>query len=464
MSEVVGNDALISWIYGTFGHPLHFVAEVAMAFFIFYLLNIKSYRDPHHDEKLTLAEEESLIADWKPEPLCGTDADHEQASFPLLEGPPTAHVTIDGTHFINMVSCGVHGLQNHPEVKNVAEETARLYGVGSCGPRGFYGSLKPHNDFETKIAKFMGTQGGVLYGSEFQAIATVLPAFLKEGDIAIIDKGVSFAVQNGINLCRCQKKWFAHNNMDDFKLRLQELQKEFDLQKNRVFFIAEGVYANTGDIIPLNEVMALKEKYPFRMILEESYSVGVLGKSGRGVTEHFGVDITQIEVIVASLGNALGGVGGFSVCEELLASHQRLNCTGYVFSCALPPLSSAASSKVLDLLESTDCLKRLQENLNFAYPKLKAIKDLVLTSHPSSPYIRLVLREVHQDHAEATRKLKAIQQFCHSSNVLVSVFEYQKEQFPGQPCLRLSIFADHTQKDIEIVVNALTGATQKICS
>jgi len=454
------DEPFISWISTTFGHPVHFVAEMALVLFIIYLLTKKSYRDPKDDDKLTVEEEESLIAEWKPEPL---SPNIEPVSHLVLDGPALPRVLLDGKDCINLISCGVLGLQHHPEVKKTAIEAARKFGAGSCGPRGFYGSLKPHCDFEIRIAQFMKSDGGVLYGSETQAIATVLPAFLKEGDIAIIDKGVSYGIQNGLNLCRCQKKWFAHNNMDDFRLRLKELQKEFEQKKSRIFFIGEGVYANTGDIIPLNEIMPLKDLYPFRMILDESFSVGVLGKTGRGVTEHFGFEVSQIEIIVASLGNALGGVGGFSVCDELLSSHQRLNCTGYVFSCALPGFASAASSKAVDIIEKSGCVAELQAKTSFAYQRLKNIKDLVLTSHPAVPYARMVLREVHQDHSEAVKKLKAIQRICHEEGVLIHVWEYQREQFPGQPCLRLSISKDHTQKDLEIAITVLEKAAERVC-
>jgi len=460
MSSLIDGDMLLVWITETFNHPVHFAAEVVLVLFILYLLTKRPHREQAPEDKLTLEEEEELIAEWNPEPLVKSE-DHTPLP-PVVQGPSDAHVTVDGKDFINLASNGILGLQNHKLVRQVAVETCKIFGVGSCGPRGFYGSLKPHNDFEVDIAKFMGTQGGVLFGSEFQAIATVLPAFLKDGDIAIIDKGVSFAIQNGLSLCRCRKKWFNHNDMTDLKLKLEELKKEFESKKSRIFFIGEGVYANTGDIIHLNEVMALKARYPFRIILEESFSVGALGKTGRGVTEHFGIEINQVEIIVASLGNALGGVGGFSVCDELLASHQRLNCTGYVFSCALPGFAAAGSSKSLELIDF-ELMNKLHSNVSDAIKILKTNQDLVLLSHPASSYIRLVLKEQNSEAREVVAKLKAIQQYCYDNGVLISTWEYQREQFPGIPCLRLSISAGLSLTELKQSLGVLQQATDKFC-
>ncbi|XP_020408146.1 long chain base biosynthesis protein 1a [Zea mays] len=167
------------------------------------------------------------------------------------------------------------------------------YGVGSCGPRGFYGTIDVHLDCESKIAKFLGTPDSILYSYGISTIFSVIPAFYKKGDIIVADEGVHWAVQNGLHLSRSTVVYFKHNDMASLASTLEKLTRgNKRAEKIRRYIVVESIYQNSGQIAPLDEIVRLKEKYRFHVILEESHSFGVLGKSGCGLAEHYGVPVS----------------------------------------------------------------------------------------------------------------------------------------------------------------------------
>ncbi|PWZ25782.1 Long chain base biosynthesis protein 1a [Zea mays] len=150
-----------------------------------------------------------------------------------------------------------------------------------------------HLDCESKIAKFLGTPDSILYSYGISTIFSVIPAFYKKGDIIVADEGVHWAVQNGLHLSRSTVVYFKHNDMASLASTLEKLTRgNKRAEKIRRYIVVESIYQNSGQIAPLDEIVRLKEKYRFHVILEESHSFGVLGKSGCGLAEHYGVPVS----------------------------------------------------------------------------------------------------------------------------------------------------------------------------
>jgi len=246
------------------------------------------------------------------------------------------------------------------------------------------------------------------------------------------------------------------------------------------FLIIEGIYGNTGDIVPLKEVMKLKQSYPFRIILDESWSFGVLGKTGKGVTEHFNVPVTDVEIIVASTGNAIGSVGGFAVGQDEICSHQRLNCTGYVFSCASPPFTSAAASTALQLLskggvkplELRPKTKRMHERLTAMLASSGAHKGRTSqgigdifenTSDVESPYIHLRLKIKYEDRDEVQALLEKVVDLCFEKGVIIATATYSaREIFRPAPGLKISVPLQITNDEIDKAVDVLRTSIMEV--
>ncbi|GBO08691.1 Serine palmitoyltransferase 1, partial [Araneus ventricosus] len=266
-------------------------------------------------------------------------------------------VMVDGKQCLNAATHNYLGLVEHEKLEEAALQCLRKYGVGSCGPRGFYGTVDIHLELEAKLAKFMKQQEAVLYSYGFSTISSAIPAYAKHGDVIFCDEGVNFAIQKGLVASRSQIFFFKHNNVDDLErlLKQQDERDKLNPKKAKVtrrFLVVEGIYMNFGDICPLPRMVDLKNKYKVRLFIDEACSFGVLGETGRGVTEHFDIPMEEVDLITSTLEAAIPGYGGFCVGTSFIVDHQRLSGLGYCFSASLPPFQAGVAIAALDILES----------------------------------------------------------------------------------------------------------------
>ncbi|RID77296.1 hypothetical protein BRARA_A00221 [Brassica rapa] len=332
----------------------HIFVEVLLGFVIVFLLSQKSYKPPQRP--LTEQEIDELCDEWVPEPLI----------------PP---ITQDMRH--------------EPPVLESCTSALEKYGVGSCGPRGFYGTIDVHIDCETRISKFLGTPDTILYSYGLSTMFSTIPCFCKRGDIIVADEGVHWGIQNGLQLSRSTIVYFKHNDMDSLHITLEKIMTKNKRSKNlRRYIVAEAVYQNSGQIAPLDEIVKLKEKYRFRVILDESNSLGVLGRSGRGLAEHHGVPIEKIDVVTAAMGHALATEGGFCTGNARIIDYQRLSSSGYVFSASLPPYLASAAITAIDVIDQNpELLVKMKQNIALLWKGLKDIKGMSLASDPTRSHL-----------------------------------------------------------------------------
>ncbi|XP_048239080.1 serine palmitoyltransferase 1-like [Haliotis rufescens] len=338
----------------------HLVFEALLIVWIFKLLLFSKSYAPERTV-LTEKEKADLIADWQPEPLApDVPDDHpilQSMEQNMISGRPDKYVTINGKRCINMATLDFLGMINDKSIEAKAIAALKVYGVGSCGPRGFYGTMDVHLELEEKLAKFMNCEEAILYSYGFATIASAIPAYSKRGDIVFCDEGVCFSIQKGLVASRSIVKFFKHNDMADLeRLLIEQQQNDKKNPKKakvtRRFIVTEGLFVNYGDICPLPQLVELKWKYKVRIFLEESLSFGVLGKTGRGVTEYFNVNIEEIDLIAASLENSIASIGGFCCGRKYVIDHQRLSGLGYCFSASLPPMLASAATQAISILEN----------------------------------------------------------------------------------------------------------------
>jgi serine palmitoyltransferase len=163
-------------------------------------------------------------------------------------------------------------------------------------------------------------------------------------------------MQKGIQISRSNVYYFKHNDMEDLERVVKKIQEERNMKKlplRRQFICVEGIYANIGDICNLPEILKIKEKYKFRLLIEESFSLGVLGSRGAGVIDHFNVSPSDVEIIVATMANSFGSGGGFCAGSKEIVEHQRLSGQAYTYSASLPAMLTVASIEALNYLEGT---------------------------------------------------------------------------------------------------------------
>jgi serine palmitoyltransferase len=342
---------------------------------------------------------DDLIHDWTPDPLVPDvftptqNLDLEQSVTIIGAAGPKMHIKLsdihgnarnlqDGIQELDVIAASSFnflGYLNNQDLRQDAVKTLRSYGVGSCGPPGFYGTLDVHMALEKHIAHFLGTEQAIIYSQGFSTISSAIPAFAKRGDLLIVyvlscfmekltlfrDEAVSFAVQKGVQISRSTIKLFRHNDMAHLESLLKEVEADDKRHGRKItkrFIITEAIFANSGDIAPLPDLIRMKHEYKWRLIIEESLSLGVLGKTGRGLTEHFGIDASEVDMIAASMGNVLGSGGGFVAGSRPIVDHQRLSGQAYCFSASLPAVLAVTATETLQKMERDPRVHVLREN------------------------------------------------------------------------------------------------------
>lgn len=302
---------------------------------------------------------------------------------------------VNGKTVTNLATYNFYNFNANEQIKEKAIQTLRTYGVGPCGPPQFYGTQDVHMKTEADIAAYLGTESCIVYAQAFSTISSVIPAFCKRGDIIVADRAVNYSIRKGLEISRSSIRWYQHGDMEDLERVIQKAVKEQAGKKlTRRFIVAEGLSETTGDSIDLPKLVELKEKYKFRIILDETWSFGVLGRTGRGLTEAQNVDPTQVDMIIGSLAGPLCAGGGFCAGTIDVVRHQRISAASYTFSAALPAMLAVAASETLSMLQSNpDILTACRDNIRTMRAQLDPRSDWVTcTSVPENPIMLLALK------------------------------------------------------------------------
>ncbi|KAM6469925.1 serine palmitoyltransferase 1 isoform 2-T2 [Liasis olivaceus] len=316
----------------------------------------------------------------------------------------------------------------------------------------------------------MKTEEAIIYSYGFATIASAIPAYSKRGDILFVDEAACFAVQKGLQASRSNIKFFKHNDMADLEHLLQE--QEIEDQKNprkarvtRKFIVVEGLFVNTGNICPLPELVKLKYKYKVRLFLEESLSFGVLGEHGRGVTEHFGIKIDDIDLISANMENSLASIGGFCCGRSFVIDHQRLSGQGYCFSASLPPLLAAAAIEALNIMEENPGIFQvLQQKCKHIYKALQGIPGLQVAGESFSPALHLQLEESTGSRESDMRLLKEIVDYCMNRGIALTQARYleKEEKYLPPPSIRVVVTVEQTEQELDKAASLIREAAESV--
>jgi serine palmitoyltransferase len=322
-------------------------------------------------------------------------------------------------------------------------------------------------ELEERLAKFMGTNKSIVYSSDIATMPSVIPAFSKAGDIIVCDDGVGYTIQEACKLSRSEIITYKHNDMGDLENKLKSVvandQGPKKKKLNRRFIIVEAISSSYGDIAPLQRLVDLKFKYKFRLVLEESYSFGVLGPTGRGICEEFKVPITDVDIVTAGLGNSLAAVGGFCCGPDQIVDHQRLSGAGYVFSASSPPYISIAAIEGLNVLEAEPArLKQLREN---SQQLTKGLREIVkshvfvrLSGGDGSP---IVVVSFPQDPSSATLATQLYNELLELGSVVTLLRSCLGERQPFHG-IRIHVTHSHTREDIAQMVDFVGKALKKV--
>ncbi|KAF9092523.1 serine palmitoyltransferase component [Mortierella sp. AM989] len=486
IEAVPGSAIVINYIKNSYQNdPFRVVLEAGLAIYAVKYMLSKKYRIDHTQISLTEKEIDELVAEWQPEPLTQPLSDIQRMELKSTtmivgaQGPKPE--LVNGKSLLNLASANYLDYISNNDMKEKAIETLHNYGVGSCGPPGFYGTLDVHINLEKDIAHFLGTESAIIYAQGLSTMSSVIAAFSKRGDIIVADDGSNFAIQKGTQISRSNIKWFKHNDMADLERVLQSIQKEIKPSKKRPltrrFIVTEGLFQNYGDVAPLDKIMELKHKYKYRVILDESNSFGLLGKTGRGLTEVYNIDAKEVDMIVGSMANTLASSGGFCAGPKEVVEHQRLSGQAFVFSASIPAMLAVCASQAIKILESgkgEPLLNNLNENASaFRKVIVSAPQTIEVSSDATSPIVHLRFPQKSLDVAGITTRdeekylLQAVvDEVAAKDGVLVTRAKYVESQelFLPRPSIRISLCTSHTRKEVEAAAQAIKAAFAKALS
>jgi glycine C-acetyltransferase len=273
-----------------------------------------------------------------------------------------------GKEVLNFCANNYLGLANNKELENAAIKCLQERGYGMASVRFICGTSDLHKALEAKIAKFFGTEDTILYAACFDANGGVFEPLLTEEDAIISDALNHASIIDGVRLCKAQRFRYANADMADLEKQLQDAQKcRFRL------IVTDGVFSMDGNVAPMSAILELAAKYDAMVMVDESHSAGVVGKTGRGVTELHNCK-GKVEIITGTLGKAFGGaIGGFTTGKKEIIELLRQRSRPYLFSNSIPPMVAAAGIRMFELMDETNQLQdKLHANTDYFISKMKA--------------------------------------------------------------------------------------------
>lgn len=359
--------------------------------------------------------------------------------FRVIESAQDPEVTIGGRRMIMVGSNNYLGLTNHPEVKEAAIEAIRKYGSGCAGSRFLNGTLDIHVKLEEKLAHFMRKEAALVFSTGFQVNLGVISALVGKNDTVVIDKMDHASIIDGCRLSHGEVKKFRHNDMADLDRVLGDANG-----KGRLV-VVDGVFSMEGDIANLPEILKVARRHGAGVMVDDAHGIGVLGATGRGTAERFGLE-DKVDLVMGTYSKSLASIGGFIAGGEDIIHYIKHSARSLIFSASPPPSTVASVSAALDIIErEPERIQRLWDNTGYM---LKGFKALGFdTGHSETPIIPVIVG----DDEAAFRMAMMLHDEGVFANVAVS------PAVPaGKALIRTSYMATHTREHLDRVLEAFS--------
>jgi glycine C-acetyltransferase len=374
------------------------------------------------------------------------EEDYYYYNLPISELKGGSSVLVNGREMGMYASYSYLGLIGHPRINAAAKDAVDRFGTGTHGVRFLAGSLSLHKELEVTIADFKKAEAAVTFSSGYVTNLTVVSTFVGRGDYVISDKLNHASIVDGCLMSGAKFLRFRHNDMEALERRLQQVPSG-----SSALVIADSVFSMDGDIIDFPKMVELCKKYGAWLMIDEAHSVGVLGKTGRGIEEHFGMEGT-IDIKMGTLSKTIPSVGGYVAGNRDLIEYLRHTSRAYIFSAALPPAQAAASKAAFEvILDEPWRVEQLNTNTNQFIDGLKERGfDTMMTETAIVPVLCGEDETAYAMTREAHR---------HDTFVLPVVSPAVP---PGLARLRATITAAHEPDEIERAMDVIEAAGKKI--
>ena len=379
---------------------------------------------------------------------------HGYFAFPKLEGEIGPRMNFRGKEVLNWSLNNYLGLANHPEVRKADAEAASQYGMAyPMGARMMSGQTVKHEELERELASFVRKPDAFLLNYGYQGMVSIIDAISGRNDVIVYDAESHACILDGVRLHMGKRFVFLHNNIESLRKQLTHATRLAEKQKGGVLVITEGVFGMAGDMGKLDEIAALKEEFDFRLLVDDAHGFGMMGKTGAGTGEHFGVQ-DKIDLYFATFAKAMAGIGGFIACETDICYYLRYNMRSQTYAKSLPMPMVIGGLKRLELIRTKPELKErlwtVVENLQ------KGLRDAGFDLGRTNSAVTPVFMKGGV--FEASNMVHDLREnygiFC--SMVVYPVIP------KGEIILRLMPTAMHTLEDVKITVNAFKIVHKKL--
>jgi glycine C-acetyltransferase len=366
----------------------------------------------------------------------------------VIVTPQKAEIKVkSGQQVLNFCANNYLGLSASPQLIEAAKKALDERGYGMSSVRFICGTQDLHKELEARISKFFGTEDTILYASCFDANSGLFEPLFTEEDAIISDNLNHASIIDGVRLCKAKRYRYANADMSDLEEKLKEAQS----QRFRII-ATDAVFSMDGNAAPLDKILELADKYDALVMVDESHSAGVVGKTGRGLTEVYNCR-GKVDIITGTLGKAFGGaIGGFTTGRKEIVEMLRQRSRPYLFSNSIPPMVVAASIRMFDILEkSNELLDKLHENVNYFVTKMKEARFDIKPTQSAICAVMLYDARLSQEFAAELL----------DEGIYVTGFSYPVVP-KGEARIRVQISAGHELEHLDKAIAAFIKVGRKL--
>jgi len=366
----------------------------------------------------------------------------------IIVSPQRAEIKVQtGQTVLNFCANNYLGLSDNQELIDAAKKAMDERGFGMSSVRFICGTQDIHKQLEQKIAEFFGTEDTILYAACFDANGGVFEPLLSAEDAIISDSLNHASIIDGVRLCKAKRYRYANADMGE----LEECLKQAQEQRFRII-VTDGVFSMDGNVAPIDKIMELADKYDALVMIDESHSAGVVGKTGRGVTEQFNC-WGKVDIITGTLGKAFGGaIGGFTTGKKEIISMLRQRSRPYLFSNSIPPMVAGAGIRMFEMMsESNDRQDKLHRNVDYFVSKMKAAGFDIKPTQSAICAVMLYDAKLSQDMANELLE----------EGIYVTGFYYPVVP-KGEARIRVQLSAGHETEHLDKCIAAFTKIGKKL--
>ena len=377
---------------------------------------------------------------------------HGYFSFPKLEGEIGSRMKFRGKEVLNWSLNNYCGLANHPEVRKADAQAAAQYGLGyPMGARMMSGQTSLHEELEKQLASFEQKPDAYLLNFGYQGMISIIDAVCGRNDVIVYDAEAHACILDGVRLHMGKRFVYKHNDMESLRKQLEHAAALTEKTNGGILVITEGVFGMSGDLGKLDEIVAFKREFSFRLLVDDAHGFGTMGATGAGVGEHFGVQ-DQIDMYFGTFAKSMAGIGAFVASSEEVCDFLRYNMRSQIFAKSLPMAMVIGLLKRLELIRTQPELReQLWVIVNALQSGLKAENFNVTNSAVTPVYLS----------GSVPEGTNVVFDLRENYNIFCSIVVYPVIP-KGQLLLRLIPTAGHTLEDVEYTIKAFSEVRKKL--